>query len=174
MRHAHEAQHIQSGPDPGEMPSGIGLVRFNVHCAGNASAVLDRMREVLGVVTAQSGVGWPTLDEWRSRLPSWFVAMCAPEMSREEADAWLLRWQVLPPDERRQGEDDRAWSLADWLYWFEPPNRSWYWWDATVESDKLARVALSVSEWPFPWGSVKWLARASGATAIEPESDSEV
>ncbi|MHB0968391.1 MAG: hypothetical protein ACYC7A_04830 [Thermoanaerobaculia bacterium] len=169
MIHTHELQHLVTGPEPGETPEGIGLVRFDIRCDGDASGVLGRMRDVLGVVAGQRGVGWPALDEWRRHLPAWFVAACAPEMTSAEADESLARWQQLSPAEQQREEEQRAWSLGDWLYWFEPAQRTWYWWDATVESDQHARIAIAVESWPFPWGALKWLARAAGAQAIEPE-----
>lgn len=169
MIHTHELQHLVAGPDPGETPEGIGLVRFDIHCDVDASGVLGRMRDVLRIVAEKRGVGWPAIDVWRARLPAWFIAAFAPEMTRAEADASVARWQRLSPAEQQREEEESAWSLADWLYWFEPAQRTWSWWDGLVESDQHARIALAVESWPFPWGALRWLARAAGARAIEPE-----
>lgn len=169
MNHRHELEHIDHGADPHEAPPGIGIVRFDVYSDGDVAGVLGRMREVLRIVVAQPGAGWPSLDEWRQRLPPWFVDACAREMSKEEADEELARWRRSSPEEQQRDEEQRAWSLADWLYWFEPAQRTWSWWDSTIESARHARVALAVEAWPFPWGALKWLAHAAGATALTVE-----
>ncbi len=64
---------------------------------------------------------------------------------------------------------EKEWSLEDWLYWMEPDNRTWTWWDGCEkDSDRLA-VALEVSEWPFPWGAFSWLLVATGAKTVDAE-----
>ncbi len=78
----------------------------------------------------------------------------------------------MPWDEQVRVNEELRWSLADWLYWFEPKQRFWYWWDAAVKSPELVRVALEVTEWPFPWDSLKslkWLFRAAGAQRVTAE-----
>src|SRR5205085_11603936 len=126
-------------------------------------------KNVLQVVLSQSPVGWPTLDEWRRLLPDWFVEKCAPEKTKDESDRWLKWWRSLPWDEQVRVNEELRWSLADWLYWFEPKQRYWYWWDARVESPDLIRLAVEVREWPFPWDALKWLFRASGAESVAAE-----
>lgn len=66
-------------------------------------------------------------------------------------------------------EQDAAWSREEWLYWFKPENRYWYWWDANVLDGNVIVIAIEVSEWPFPWDALKWLLRAAGAISVEAE-----
>ena len=52
----------------------------------------------------------------------------------------------------------------------EPSDRQWYWWDAQVLDDGgQILVAVVVEGWPFPWGSLRWLFQAAGASILEPE-----
>jgi len=108
---------------------------------------------------------WPSVEDWCRRLPEWLIESFRPEPSRQELDAMLR----LPYEQRMQwGESN--WDLAGWLHWFQPENRFWYWWDAqAVTPDKIV-LAIEVSEWPFPWGALKWLLKAAGATSVEAES----
>jgi hypothetical protein len=51
--------------------------------------------------------------------------------------------------------------------------RWWSWWDAVVIDKDHIRVAVQVSEWPFPWDMLRWLFRGSGAVDLEEEPDTE-
>jgi hypothetical protein len=103
----------------------------------------------------------PDLEGWRQILPRWFVETCRPEESHEEAEAWLRSWRLISP-----AEEERGWSLANWLYWFEPDQRFWYWWDAQVVDRDTVRVVIEAHEMPPPLGSLMWLFKAAGASLI--------
>src|SRR5690348_12078427 len=83
-----ERRHLTAGPRLGEVPGGAGAVGVLARGGANAREILERARAVLLVVLEHSEPEWPTVEEWGSLLPSWFVAACGPEMSREEADRW--------------------------------------------------------------------------------------
>jgi len=106
---------------------------------------------------------------WRSLLPSWFIAQCAEEKSKEESAQWMDWWRRLPREEQTRAEREKKWSLNSWLYWFQPDERQWFWWDAAVEDPDTVRVIVEVEGLPFPWGALDWLFRASGATGIQEE-----
>jgi len=172
MTPEHELKHLDDGPEPDELPSSsesLGLVRFDVHCTHNAEEVLSKAKEVLRRVVAQRPAGWPTLEQWIELLPEWFVRECAPEETKEEAERHMRWLRTLPWDERARISEQERWSLANWLYWFEPKQRYWYWWDDVVESPRLIRIAVQVRDWPFPWDALKWLFRACGAASVTAE-----
>lgn len=147
---------------------GVGTVRFTVEVDGDPSEVFRRARQVLTVIDEHALSGWPGLEEWRRRLPAWFVAACAPEMSQDEQDAWLAQWRSLNDEDRAAMDAAQPWSLDNWLYWMEPENRQWWWWSATVNPPTLA---AEVEGWPFPWGALSWLLQAAGATAVRSDDD---
>ena len=172
MTPEHELHHIDNGPDPLEAPGGIGLVTFDVDCDGNAQQVYERSREVLRIIVQQyEKPWWPPLEEWKRILPQWFVEACAPEESHEEAERWSKWWRNLPREEQRRVEAEQRWSVDNWIYWFEKVNRHWWWWDALVDSPDEMRVAVQVEGWPFPWGSLRWLLKASGADEVTSEEE---
>ena len=166
-----ESRRLRLGPEPAERPSGIGVVRFAVSCEGNADTVLRNSREVMEVVLRFSARDWPSPSAWRLLLPTWFIAKCAPEMSLEEAERSLEMWRKLSPDEQIEQERQAVWSLADWKHWMHPNERQWSWWEARVDRPNQLFVAVVVSEWPFAWGALSWLLRASGALYVAPEND---
>ena len=46
-------------------------------------------------------------------------------------------------------------------------NRQWYWWDAKLANDGAhIFLAVQVECWPFPWGSLRWLFKAAGASNV--------
>lgn len=105
-------------------------------------------------------------DEWRNLLPRWFVDRCGQEWSKEEEEQYLRRFRQLSWPEQRESMASHVWSLADWIHWFRPENRYWYWWDAEVVSVDLVRLTVEVRESPIPWDALSWLLRASGARGV--------
>lgn len=159
---------MANGPATGEKPGGIGFVRFLVTCPGPAEPILLRAKSLLSDVDNAALAGWPVKQGSEPHLPDWFTMVCAPPMSRDEAEQWLAYWKRLQPDEQAKAESEEAWAVDDWLYWLEPRNRQWFWWDAKVEGNDAA-LAIEVEAWPFPWGSLRWLLRAAGASDVQPE-----
>jgi hypothetical protein len=121
---------------------------------------------VLRAVLDHAGPSWPSLSEWRQVLPTWFVESSAPEQSRDEAERWLGWWRSLPAEEQALVTRAQRWTLAGWLYWLEPSERQWFWWDAAVENPDTLRVFVEVSGWPTPLGALEWLLRAAGAVEV--------
>jgi hypothetical protein len=165
-----ELRRLPNGPTQEERPSGIGTVRFLVRCPFGANDVLARVKNVLEIVDVATLAGWPINEKSAPRLPEWFTSACAPEMSPEQAKQWLAWWKTLPPEDQVRTEIEKDWSLENWLYWMEPDNRQWFWWDAKVlENYDHIALAIEVKAWPFPWGELRWLFRAAGASAVEAE-----
>ncbi len=165
-----ELRRLSIRPAADERPSGLGTVRFHVTAEKDASAVLDRAREVLeAVLRVQLRQETVVLGEWAEALPQWFTDQCAPELTRAEAQAYLERWRSLTPSQQEVEGKTKRWALADWLYWFESERRSWAWWDGVVVDESNIVIAVKTDEWPFPWGALSWLFRASGAMSVEPE-----
>lgn len=166
-----ELARLSHPPLTSEKPSGIGTVRFVVYCPPGADEVLRRARTVLELVGDHSFGPWPDEATWRQLLPNWFIEACSSPMTQDEAECWLKWWQRLSPIEQSEAEISKNWSLDNWLYWMKPENRQWTWWEAQIvpDSDHLM-VAVEVEYWPFPWGALRWLFKASGASAIDPES----
>lgn len=167
---ARERRHLLEGPAPDERPGGLGTVRLIVWCELGAEQVIERAREVLTLVNQHGAGEWPSDDDWRNSLPEWFVFRCAPDMSQAESDAELARWQSLSPEEQSEWAAE-PWSLENWIYWFLPENRYWYWWDAKPLDGKVFVIAVEVHEHPFPSDALEWLLRASGAERITEEPD---
>lgn len=161
-----EQRHLEAGPRSGEVPTGVGLVDVVASCNGGADQLLERVRDVLRTVIDHQAPEWPSTTTWRTLLPSWFVEACADEMSPSETEAWLSWWRSLPTEQQAAAMNDMRWSLADWLYWFEPEQRQWFWWDATAERDDQVRVVVELAGWPAPFGALQWLLTAAGATDV--------
>jgi len=124
----------------------------------SSALVLDRVREVLKVVLSNDLS--QSLEAWKSLLPSWFVSVCADEITQEEAE----RRRNLPMSEREHLA--QQWTLSAWLYWFKPEERFWKWWDAACPDNRSIIVRILVTGYPFPSGSLEWLLRAAGATDV--------
>jgi hypothetical protein len=164
-----EWRHLTYGVDPGEHPGGLGTNRFIARSKYNSQQTLDRAKAVLKIVNENSAGEWPSDARWRELLPDWFVSRCAPEMTKEEAQAETIKWRKLTREEQVRWDSEHQWSLGEWLYWLQPGKRQWYWWDGVALDDNTAVIAVEVQDWPFPWGALGWLLRAAGADEVEAE-----
>ncbi|HEY3267852.1 MAG TPA: hypothetical protein VGM37_13055 [Armatimonadota bacterium] len=140
---------LQTSPRPGEWPESVIACRVRATCRGDAEQVLARAKEALERVLEVDPQAWPSNEEWARRLPPWFVARCAPQTA-ETANVGEGRW-----------------TLANWVYWFLPEQRFWVWWNARLPDPNTLLVYVVVDGWPFPWGALDWLLRASGAVETE-------
>jgi len=141
---AAELDRLQHGPAPGE-PIPSDLVSVGAHCPDGAEPLLARVREVLAVVIVQPSP-WPSTDAWRELLPGWFVDACSD-------------------DERITTCVVDKWSLRAWIYWFQPEQRRWLWWDATPDGDLLTIRVKPTGVGSLLLGTLEWLLKAAGATS---------
>lgn len=163
-----ETARLDQGPASGQHPNRAGLVALHVHAAAPGE-LLDRAKDVLRHVIDLDARDFE--HQAAAHLPDWFVNACAPEPSPEERRRWLEWWRSLDHPAKVAAERDRGWTLAEWLSWMEPSERTWWWWDAVIMGPSEARVSVEVDGWPTALGALEWLLRASGATSVsEPDS----
>ena len=166
----HEMLRLRVSPCSDDKPGGIGTVDFAITCQGNATEVMEKAKAVLLTVDENSIDNWPDDNEWKAILPDWFIDKCAPEMTREQADKRQSKWRRIFSRRRADTQAEEAWSLLNWLYWFEHDNREWFWWDGKVADENTIVCKAEVYGWPFPWGSLKWLFLACGAEHVYEDS----
>ena len=174
MKPEEELRHLWHGSSQSDVVQGAGLIILKVHCRGNADIILKNCREVFGIVIQQYKVDWLSEEEWRKKLPDWFIKNCAPERTLAEEEENLVRWHQLSHEEQQCQEEEERWSVMDWISWFEPSDdpfyqRTWFWWDAFIKKSDILIVVVEVIDLPVPLGSLMWLLRASGATYIQSE-----
>lgn len=162
MQPDDELRHLWYGTQQNDAVEGVGLLLFQVHCQGNADVVLKNCREALGIVIQQCKINWLSEEEWRKKLPDWFITNCAPERTLEEAEENLIRWHKLSREEQQRQEEEEKWSVMDWISWFEPSDdpfnqRTWFWWDAFIKKPDLLLVVIEVVDMPVPVQSLIWL-----------------
>ncbi|MFE1961379.1 HEAT repeat domain-containing protein [Streptomyces sp. NPDC059479] len=148
--------------------------------AQDPHAAIALMRDVLLAVlpyTADPATTWPTDDQWRSILPTWFVERCAPETPVRQGTAadWLAWWRG-PTQQQRETEmktDAVAdWRLSDWINLFDPDAmadvRSWRWWDTGVRTTSTGWVRFGTDGHPYGGrGALLWLIEAAGGYDID-------
>ena len=155
-----ELDRVGFGPKAEDQPQGF-LAKVHVSAPSCAGEVLDRCREVLGLVLRQPADSWPTVEQWRSLLPKWFVDACAEEITRAEAE----RRRSLPMPEREKLAEH--WSVGAWVHWLKPSERQWFWWDGRQTSPSDLMIRVEVNDFPFPAGALKWLLKAAGASTVQ-------
>ena len=147
-----ELRRLLRGPAADEQIPAPGLTRVHVHCPGNAEEVLARVRRALTIVLLEKPRRWPTNEEWRAKMPDWFVAVCKPEMTDEDEDRLM-----------KLARRNWPWTAGNWAYWFTPEQRTWRWWDARVENPDLLVIELWVEDYMVR-NALDFLLRAAGAT----------
>ncbi len=144
MTPEEERRHLTRGA-ASEAPPGT-LDPIEVDCEGGAQRALVRIREALAPVLDHQEGAWPSVDEWKTILPGWFVDACVDD--RQVRDCVLDRW-----------------SLRAWLHWLQPEERQWRWWDGEVLDATHLRVRLLPLTDPYLKGSVTWLLTVAGRSA---------
>lgn len=148
----------------------LAVISYLVTCLDNASQVVEKSKEVLLAVnrTLINRDSWPQDEEWQSLLPNWFVRSCKPEMTSQEVQEYFEWWYSLSYEEKLEQEKlPQTWSLSNWISYFDPEQREWYWWSAKIIDSNHFVVSVEIRQWPFPSGSLYWLLQVSGASKIE-------
>jgi hypothetical protein len=133
---------------------------FRVKVAHYGSHGTTRLQEVLDILLEWRGSNgrgtiWPELPEWLRRSFS-------PELSPDEAKAWLANWRSASPEEREHLERERGWGYEDWVYWFSAENDIWHLVSVTQVSESMIDVQIEHSDDPFPFKALDWLVEKAG------------
>ena len=161
----NEIYRLVNGEGQIEKLNNMEYVEFKIECRNNSSDVLSKCKEVLKIVLCNNEKDKLTIDEWRNVLPLWFTEKCAKELSKQEAEDRLN----LTIEERKRITLNEGWTLSDWIYWFKPNERQWYWWDAKIVDLNTIHLVIECYGWPFAWGALRWLWKACGAIECEEE-----
>ncbi len=150
------------------------LVSYLAQCPAGTECVLAKIKEVLLVIdnTLLHNDSWLSLKEWRSLLPDWFVVKCRKERTPDENQEYLTWWDSLSQEEKaKQAKLPQVWSLGNWISYFDPEQRQWYWWSARSVSSQHLLIIIGTRGHPFPSGAFLWLLQASGAVKVEEIED---
>ena len=102
-----ELRRLANGPSVGEIPGGIGNVRFVVRCLFKSNEVLSKAKAVLKAVDQATLGEWPANGRPGPSLPEWCVSTCVEEMSLNQAQQWLAWWKGVSPEEQAKVERDK-------------------------------------------------------------------
>ncbi len=137
-----ERERLERGPDPQE-PAPEGTVTLTYAAPEGPHTVLDRVRDaLLAVIPAPNP--WPSLEEWRQRLPAWFVEACSDDVA--------ISTCVVD-----------KWSLRAWVWWFQPEQRRWTWWDGQAGDGQVVLQVSPTDAGSLLLGALEWLLEAAGA-----------
>jgi len=168
-RYRAELAKLRWSTESSEFPSGLFGVEFVAVCPIDPCVVLERIRDILETVDNAALADWPMLEQWRKLLPQWFLDASPNEPTGNEARNYLERWRTMSDEDQAVEDCNRPWPLAAWLYWLTRENRQCFFGDAKSEPEirQIAMVVL-VEGWPVPWGALRWLFKAAGASTIYP------
>lgn len=155
-----------------EVPAGMYCSRFLIESDNDARAVLARVERTLSCVLQNCRPYWPTSEQWSRILSEDFVGQFSPEATAEEVEIWLKQWRTLSPENRKIAEDTIGWTLTNWIEWFRPDERYWYWWGASVKGENRIYADILSEEVIFPKESFDWLFVANGAGSVKETSRS--
>lgn len=133
----------------GEAPPPVGL-RLRFESSIKSAEVLERTQQVMRTVAAAQAADWPSDDEWRRRLPDWFVR----SFEGHTLDKLL--------------SDPNLWDYGSWLDAMKSPG--WEWWSSEV-AEKAGNVRCVAFCDPFGIEPLIYLLRSAGALQVEFEEE---
>jgi hypothetical protein len=147
------------------------VVSYLIKSNYDPEQVIGKIKEVLQILnsTCMNRNIFPTDEEWRLLLPSWFVEKCKPERTQQQILEDSNRWDNLSYEQRIQYIESptRSWELSAWIQYFHPDDRQWYWCNYSIVDTNCFILSIEVEDLPFSSGSFYWLLQASGANSIE-------
>jgi len=128
-----------------EVPPAIRLrLRFLSTTSGDE--VLERARQVMRLVAVAQAQVWPSDDDWRRRLPEWFIS----SFEGHNLEELLARPEL--------------WDFGSWLDAMKSPG--WEWWSCQSD-DRGGTVRAVAHSDPFSIEPLIYLLRVAGASGVE-------
>ena len=162
-----EIKRLKTNETGGEL-RGCTLKKISV-ISKNITENVNQIKEVLQNIfeTTLTEKKWPDLEKWKSIFSKDFINKFSPEMTDEEANEWLNRWQSLSTEEKAIEEKNRKWSFSNWIYWFEPDVRVWRWWRLEIIDDNKFNIEIVASQDVIPSGALEWLIKILDCEIID-------
>jgi len=142
----NELERFQSNCKQGQVAPGLWLtLRVDLGEQPNQTAknFLGVIRSCLEAIEARGITEeiWPTDEQWKQLLPSWFVKS----------------FEGYTPQEIYEGS--WRWDYGSWLDSMK--ERVWHWWGCQ-QNNRVLTVQLQLDSWPYSIGALKYLARVAG------------
>lgn len=138
----------------GEKPPQF-VVRLSAQC-DVPSLSIDRIKEVMKVISEKKMSEWPDDEWWNQNLPKWFLDSFQGHSLEE-----LLN-------------DPNLWDFGSWLDAMKNPG--WEWWSSNVTDDGW-EISVTAHSDPYSIDPLVYLGRVSGANSVvvtEPEYKSSI
>ena len=128
----------------GEAAPAVALqLRFT---SAGRTGVLERTRHVMRLVAAAQETEWPADEEWRRRLPEWFVRT----FEGHSLDELMANQNI--------------WTFGSWLDAMKHPG--WEWWSsAATGNEGIVRCVAHAD--PYAIEPLIYLLRSAGASDVE-------
>ena len=137
-----ERNRLLHGRSDDVIQLGFFVYYFIVDCDGDASEILRRAKKVFLIVNEWClRPDWPSLEEWRSLLPGWFVSACAPERTSADYEREEMERLQLSGRERIARARSRRQSLSEFTDCLDPEfrldrnYRMWIWGDSELRDE---------------------------------------
>lgn len=150
MTSSPELARIANRPDV--FPDGLLSVFYiEVEAWNKAEVFGQRLRELVGAgVKAGFDADFDAETISEADVPAW------------AADAWM---EAAPRYAAHRGDEE--WTVQDFLYSFEPGQRTWSWWDVTVVFGNTVCMWIdSRGEAVYGCEELRWMAYVAGARSV--------
>lgn len=136
-------------------------VEFTAQFIDSCSQAKNRVAGLLEIISSQTAV-WPEIGVWQQLLPPWFLDSCGPILTLEEMTARINARRAMSAAKQQEDAANPQWSIATWLYWLEPENRTW-----TVESmncinEHELRITICIDGFPTALEAFYFMIKAAG------------
>lgn len=137
-----EARRIEENVS-GETPPPV-WVRVRGVCRETAVESLERVREVMKLVSSRRARGWSDDERWKEDLPRWFVDSFGHDVEE------IVREPAL-------------WDFGSWLDAMKGPG--WEWWSCVNDDDGWVVNLMAYSD-PYSIEPLVYLCRTAGADTV--------
>ncbi|MBY6243944.1 hypothetical protein [Methylosinus sp. Sm6] len=172
-----EIGRLNDGKTRDQAPPESVILELIVETDGDAKNVLSKVKNTLICVLENIHIR-SNIELWSNKLPDWLIDAFSPEMSEAEAFSpemseaealeWLDMWRKLPNEEKKIAELKKGWSFNNWINWFYPEHRSWYWWGAHIKDrNNIGVFILLKDDSGVAYGALEWLFVKAGAISVE-------
>ncbi|WP_458687366.1 hypothetical protein [Nocardia tengchongensis] len=157
-----KAERSRVSSKPMNAPDGMLLGRFKVNVDGGADDYARRLRTVMNAaLSIAADPEFDDMEELPTRgIPDWFVGVTGGVGSPIGFTARGVRQYA-------KDRDEPTWNLQEWLFTFDPQNRSWFWWDVTYLGGDVVNIWVDTHSEPCVGNEqLYWPAYVCGAYSV--------
>lgn len=146
----------------------LGLSQYSFICESQPDLIVEKIKEILLIIDriSISGDDWPTVEEWKRKLPGWFISKFLPDRTEAQKKEFIEVWDSMDFEKKNTIENKKIeWRFKNWIYYFDLNNRDFFIENMEIGKGNVLLTIVSL-DLPFSVGPIDWLIRVSGGSGL--------